>query len=93
MPANPKYLSLPGQRALKITAGLIGGYCLAISIHLLLSALLPYRKEVLLTGAYSIFILWTGLMIVAFFARSGWLIWAVYLVLTLVFTAAFYYFR
>lgn len=93
MPANRKYLSPPGQRALKITAGLIGGYCLAISFHLALSIVLPYRKEVFLTGSYSIFILWTALMVIAFLVRSGWLAWAVYLALTLAFTAVFYCFR
>lgn len=84
MPAKKEYLSTKGQRALKITAGLIGGYFLAVTFQMMISVLIPYRTEVILTGAFSVFMLWVALMIVAFLARSGWLIWGIYLFCTLV---------
>ena len=74
MPAKREYLTTNGQRALKITAGLIGGYVLAAALHLMMGVLLPYRTEVILTGAFSIFILWVTFMVLAFLARNGWLI-------------------
>ena len=79
MPAKKEYLTTKGQRALKITAGLIGGYFLAIAFQMMVSVLIPYRTEVILTGAFSVFIIWVALMIVAFMARSGWVIWGIYL--------------
>ena len=79
MPAKKEYLATKGQRALKITAGLIGGYFLAVAFQMMISVLVPYRTEVILTGAFSVFILWVALMIVAFLARSGWRIWGIYL--------------
>ena len=82
MPAKQEYLSTKGQRALKITAGLLGGYFFAIAFHMVLSVLLPDRTGVILTGAFSVFILWVGLMIIAFFAENGWKIWKVYIFCT-----------
>lgn len=82
MPAKKQYLTTAGQRTLKITAGLVGGYILAAAVHLMLGVLLPYRTEVILTGAFSVFILWVTLMVVAFLARNGWLIWGIYLLAT-----------
>jgi hypothetical protein len=84
MPAKKEYLSTKGQRALKITAGLIGGYFLAAAFQMMISVLVPYRTEVILTGAFSVFMLWVALMVIAFLARSGWLIWGIYLFCILV---------
>jgi hypothetical protein len=79
MPAKKEYLTTGGQRALKITAGLIGGYFLAVAFQMMISVLFPYRTEVILTGAFSVFMLWVALMLVAFLSRSGWAIWGIYL--------------
>lgn len=80
MPAKKEYLSTKGQRALKITAGLIGGYFLAITFQMMIATILPYQTAVILTGAFSVFIIWVALMVLAFLARNGWVIWGIYLV-------------
>ena len=82
MPAKKEHLSTSGQRALKIAAGLIGGYFLAISLQMMIGVLIPFRTEVILTGAFSVFMLWVFFMIVAFLVRNGWLIWGIYLLST-----------
>jgi len=79
MPAKKEYLTTKGQRALKITAGLIGGYFLAITFQMMIATLLPYQTAVILTGAFSVFIMWVALMVLAFLARNGWVIWGIYL--------------
>ena len=84
MPAKTEYLTTRGQRALKITAGLIGGYCLSIAIQMVLSVLIPDRVAVILTGAFSVFMLWVAFLVLAFLARNGWIIWGIYLLSTLV---------
>jgi hypothetical protein len=40
--------------------------------------------------AFSGFILWVVLMIVAFLAKNGWKIWGIYLLLTLIFCGIIY---
>ncbi|SEI38502.1 hypothetical protein SAMN04487995_0257 [Dyadobacter koreensis] len=93
MPAKNEYLSTKRQRALKITAGLIGGYFLAVAFQMMISVLIPYRIEVILTGAFSIFMLWVVLMITAFLARSGWMIWGIYLFCFLVCSIIVFFFK
>lgn len=90
MPANPKYLTQSKwQRFVKITAAILGGYFVSVSFHLALASWFN-RATVLMTMAYTGFILWVALMIVAFLAKSGWKIWAIYLLLTLLFSGAIY---
>jgi hypothetical protein len=93
MPAKKEYLTTKGQRALKISAGLIGGYFLSVAFQMMISVLVPYRTEVILTGAFSVFMLWVALMIVAFLARSGWLIWGIYLFSILVCAAVVFFLK
>ncbi|TDE18603.1 hypothetical protein [Dyadobacter psychrotolerans] len=93
MPAKNEYLSTPGQRALKITAGLIGGYLLAVSFQMVLSVLIPDRVAVILTGAFTVFMFWIALMIVAFLARNGWVIWGIYLLSTLTCAVIIYFLK
>jgi hypothetical protein len=93
MPAKKEYLTTKGQRALKITAGLIGGYFLAVAFQMMISVLVPYRTEVILTGAFSVFLLWVALMIIAFLARSGWVIWGIYLFSILVCGAVVFFLK
>ncbi|MCE7040586.1 hypothetical protein [Dyadobacter sp. CY312] len=93
MPAKKEYLTTKGQRALKITAGLIGGYFLAVSFQMVIGVLIPYRTEVILTGAFSVFILWVAFMVIAFLARNGWVIWGIYLFSTSAFAGIIYLFR
>jgi len=90
MPANQKYLSSPLQRFLKISAGLIGGYLLATSFHLALARIPFIGLNLLFSGAFSGFICWVGLMVLAFMAKNGWWVWAIYLVLSFIFAAVAY---
>jgi len=85
MPANQRYLSPAGQRILKISAGLIGGYLLSVTIHLAVALLPGIGMNLLVSGIFSVFTLWVVFMILAFIARNGWVIWGIYLLLSLVF--------
>jgi hypothetical protein len=90
MPANPKYLTQSKwQRFAKITAAILGGYFVSVTFHLALAAWLN-RANVLMTMAFSGFILWVALMVVAFLAKSGWKIWGIYILLTLAFSLLIY---
>ncbi|ATL46421.1 hypothetical protein COR50_04100 [Chitinophaga caeni] len=90
MPANKKYLSSPGQRVLKVTAALFGGYLVSLSFHQLLMTFLD-KKTVVITSFFSMYILWAILMILAFLAKNGWKIWATYILLSLLFCAPWIY--
>jgi hypothetical protein len=79
MPANKKYLSTKGQRALKITAGFVGGYILANLLHIVVGVFLDDKAPLIMTASYSIFLFWVGFMILAFLAKNGWKIWGIYL--------------
>lgn len=84
MPANKKYLSSPFQRFLKITAGFIGGYVVMLSFHVFLTIF--FKKEyIIITAAFSGYILWAVLLLLAFLCKSGWKIWGIYLLLALLF--------
>lgn len=90
MPANPKYLTQSKmQRFAKITAAILGGYFVAISFHLALAAWFD-KATIIITMAFSGFILWAGLMVIAFLAKNGWKIWGIYLSLTLLFSLIIY---
>lgn len=90
MPANPKYLTQSKwQRFAKITAAILGGYFVSVTFHLALASWFN-RANVLMTMAFSGFILWVVLMVVAFLAKSGWKIWGIYLLLTFVFSVFIY---
>ena len=93
MPAKKEYLTTSAQRALKITAGLIGGYFLSVAIQMAFSVLIPDRTAVILTGAFSVFMLWVAFMVLAFLARNGWIIWGIYLSGTLVCAVIIYFFK
>ena len=93
MPAKKEYLTTPAQRALKISAGILGGYLLSSALHLALATLIPFRSEVLLTGAFSVFICWVVFMVLAFLSNSGWKIWGIYLSLSLLFALIIYFLR
>ena len=90
MPANPKYLTQSKwQRFAKITAAILGGYFVAVTFHLALAAWFN-RANILMTMAFTGFILWVALMVIAFLAKNGWKIWGLYILLTLVFSLFIY---
>ncbi|MBT1689315.1 hypothetical protein [Dawidia soli] len=85
MPANKKYLTKsPWLRLAKILAGVVGGYTVMFSFHMLLTKLFP-QENVIATSFFTGYILWAVLLLVAFLARSVWKVWAAYAVLTLLF--------
>ena len=90
MPARKEYLTTPGQRALKISAGVIGGYLLTSCLHLLLAVVIPFREQILLSSTFSFFLCWVGLMVLAFLARNGWKIWGIYLLSSVIFSGIIY---
>ncbi|UII81729.1 hypothetical protein [Flagellimonas sp. CMM7] len=87
MPANQKHLSSPGQRILKITAGILGGFFVTIFFHNALGSLLEQKGALIITTAYTSFFLWAALLVIAFLAKNGWKVWGIYLLLTLIFGA------
>lgn len=89
MPANPKYLSSNWQRFAKITAGFLGGYLVTVTFHMALAYWIDY-VAVIITSAFTGFILWVALMIVAFLAKNGWKIWIWYLTASLFFSGIIY---
>jgi|SRR5690606_21433268 len=90
MPANKKYLTKsPVQRFAKISAGMVGGYLVTVSLHLALALWIDH-VNVLMTLRFGGFILWVALLIVAFVAENGWKIWGIYLGITLLFSGVFY---
>lgn len=85
MPANKKHLETsPLQRFLKLTAGCIGGFYLTITFHMFFMYFFE-AKPVYTTMFFTGFILWAVLFILAFIAKNGYKIWAIYAVLTLLF--------
>lgn len=90
MPANPKYLTQSKwQRFAKITAAILGGYLVSVSFHLALASW-SNRANIMITMAYTGFILWVALMVIAFLAKKAWKIWLIYLGMTLIFSALVY---
>lgn len=90
MPANSKYLTTKGQRAVKIVTALLGGYLLSASFHLFLAVFPATRDVVIILSSFSFFLVWGGLMIVVFLARNAWNALGLFLVLTVIFGSAFW---
>tara|TARA_B100000767_G_scaffold274272_1_gene306747 strand:- start:1075 stop:1377 length:303 start_codon:yes stop_codon:yes gene_type:complete len=91
MPANPKYLSKsPQQQFAKITAGIIGGYCITALIHMSFALWLPWHKEVLISSILTYFVVWSVFLILPFLFSNGWKAWFWY-VLSMLLLYALYY--
>ncbi|WP_367914670.1 hypothetical protein [Leadbetterella sp. DM7] len=90
MPANSKYLTTKGQRAVKIVTALLGGYLLSASFHLFLAVFPATRDVVIILSSFSFFLVWGGLMIVVFLARNAWNALGLFLALTVIFGSAFW---
>ena len=79
MPANNKYLNpRPGHRTATITAAIVGGLLVTISVHLALAVWFD-KVTVIITSTFSAFILWAILMMITFMAKNGLKIWGIYL--------------
>ncbi|RNL53432.1 hypothetical protein D7004_10145 [Pedobacter jejuensis] len=89
MPANKKHLTKsPWLRLAKILVGTIGGYTVMFSFHLLICKILP-QKEVVVTSFITGYILWAILLLMAFLVKNIGKVFAIYLLLTLVFSAIY----
>lgn len=83
MPANKKHLTTsPYQKIAKTTAAFIGGYIVTEAFFI---ALISWTDAgaLIFTLRYAGFILWTVLMILAFISKNGWVIWGLYILITL----------
>ncbi len=93
MPANSKYLTTRGQRAVKIITGLVGGYLVSATFHLFLASFPATRDAVIILSSFSFFIVWAGLLLLVFLAGNAWNALLLYLLLTLTFGGAFWYLK
>lgn len=78
MPAKAKYLSSPRERASKVVAALLGSYVVTMLLHTALAKLVSNDTTVVVSGAYTTFLLWVGFMVLAFLVKRSWHIWALY---------------
>ena len=90
MPAQKKHLSPRGQRWLKVSAAIIGGYLVATFLQIALSAHVVRKDVLIITSAYLSFFLWVLFMIIPFLFRSGWKAWGFYLIIILVCSGIIY---
>jgi hypothetical protein len=90
MPANKKHLSSPIQRFIKITAGFIGGYLVTEIFHMFLVVWWNVPNAIM-TIRFAGFILWVTLFIIAFLAKNGLKIWAIYVLISIVFIGLIHY--
>ena len=91
MPANSKYLTQSKwQRFGKITAGILGGYLVAQTLHLAVAAYTNH-VVVLITSTCSLFIIWAALLTCAFLAKKTWKIWGIYLGICLILSVLIYF--
>lgn len=90
MPANQKYLSQsPWLKYGKLSAALFGSFIAAIAVHLALAA---WFDLIIVVGAsmFSFFILWVGLMLIAYWIRRVWQVWGLLAVLIVLSVVAIY---
>ena len=90
MPAKKKYLSGPLKRFSKVTAAILGGYVVTMFLHITLAKVVPNDTPVIMSAAYTSFLVWTGFMTLAFYIRKAWHVWGLYTLLSGVFFAIYY---
>ena len=78
MPAKTKYLSNPWQRFSKISAAIFGGYLVTMLIHLALTKMVADEAFIIMTTAYSAFLMWVFFMVITFFIKKAWHVWGVF---------------
>lgn len=92
MPANPKYLTKsPWQKFAKISAGILGGYIVCALLHMCLPLWLPNPKAVLITSVFTFFMVWCTLLIIPFLFKSGWKVWLLYIVISVLLYIVYYF--
>lgn len=84
MPANKKYLLKTGwARASKVLAALLGSLAASLALHIALALWVGF-DYVLPTSTFSVFIVWTGFMLLVYRIEKPWKSWAVLLIILLI---------
>jgi len=86
MPANKKYLTTSKwQRFAKVSAAILGGYLVTMMLHMVLAVWITNATgAILVSSIFSAFILWVFFMIVPFWAKNGWKVWAWYILIIII---------
>ena len=90
MPAKSKYLSGGWKRFSKVTAAILGAYVATMLLHVALAKNVIDDTPIVLTTAYSAFLMWVALMVIIFFIKKAWHGWSVILFITVI--SAFFIF-
>lgn len=69
----------------------MGGYLLSTTLHLAAALVPNIGINLMVSGTFSGFLLWVLFMVLAFLARNGWVVWGIYLSLSLIFGLIAYY--
>lgn len=84
MPANKKYLLKSGwARASKVLAAIPGSLAASLALHLALALWVGF-DYVVPTSTFSVFIVWTGLMLLVYRIEKPWKSWAVLFIILLI---------
>ncbi|MDN5217294.1 hypothetical protein QQ020_34795 [Fulvivirgaceae bacterium BMA12] len=78
MPAKSQYLSGTWTRVSKVTAAILGSYVVTMLINIALGTLIKNNPSVIMTTAYSTYLLWVFFMVIAFFMRKAWHVWSLF---------------
>lgn len=92
MPANQKYLSSNWQKFAKLSCGLIGGYLVSGSLHLLIGSLVQHTRNYLVTSIVTVYLLWGVLLILPYLFKNGWIAWMIYGLITAICLWIYFYF-
>ena len=84
MPAKQQYLSGFWKRLSKVTAAIFASYVATMLLHSAILKNLTNQVPMLLTSAYSGFIVWIAFMILAFYIKKAWHVWGLYTLISLV---------
>lgn len=81
MPANKRHLGTRMQRISKTLAGIVGGYLVAMAIHLAIGTFWGSSSSWIQTTTYSSFAVWIAAIIVALLFKKAWHVWVLYLLI------------
>ncbi|WP_438712045.1 hypothetical protein ACSTS3_06155 [Aquimarina muelleri] len=83
MPAKKEYLSGPWKRFSKLMAALIGAYITTMLFHVALAKVsMPNETPVVLSGSYTGFVVWVGLMVMVYFIKKAWHAWLLFFMIS-----------
>jgi hypothetical protein len=68
-------------------AAIFGAYIATMLLHIAIGMSVPNDTPVLLTSIYSIFLCWTGLMVLIYFIRRAWVSWLILISISLISSA------